>query len=134
MLADQLIPNFYPSVRNSRRQLSGIDPTFLYKIDYQVRRQARHVGRIGFALALVLVEVLASTRPASAASGPGICSNDKTVACSVDADCGAGNTCFIPTAGGQTLDSQVCMQTAAGQHLNCTANDIDIAQVTDLSA
>ena len=50
--------------------------------------------------------------------------------CVTSADCGPGNTCYVPTAGGQTLTNQVCMQTAAGSGLTCTANDISLAQTT----
>ncbi len=62
---------------------------------------------------------------------PGICSNDKTVACATAADCG-GSACYLPTAGGQTLFHQVCAETAAGQKLVCTANDIGLVGVTNL--
>jgi hypothetical protein len=59
--------------------------------------------------------------------GPGICSNDKTIACTTIADCGAGNTCYIPTAGGELLHNQVCMDDANPKDkLNCNANDISI--------
>src|SRR5436309_2896206 len=78
--------------------------------------------------------LLMSTARMAAASGPGICSNDKTLSCAANADCGAGNTCYLPTAGRQTLSNQVCMATAAGltPPLNCTANDVSIAQTTNL--
>src|SRR5262245_37986081 len=65
-------------------------------------------------------------------SGAGICSNDKTIACSVNADCGAGNTCYLPTAGGVTLANQVCLADASGSGLNCTANDISVAATSSL--
>jgi len=44
--------------------------------------------------------------------------NNKTISCSTNADCGTGNTCYLPTYGGQTLENQICMQTAAGQACN----------------
>ena len=62
----------------------------------------------------------------------GICSNDKTKACSSSNNCN-GATCYLPTNGGVTLCNQICMQTAAGQGLQCTANDVNIASVTSLS-
>ena len=71
----------------------------------------------------------------SAGVGAGICSNDKTTACSINANCGAGNTCLLPTSGGQTQSDQVCMATASGftPPLNCTANDVSVAQTTSLN-
>ncbi len=83
------------------------------------------------AIGLAIGSLLVGAQAASATTGPGVCSNNKTAACSADADCGAG-TCEMPTAGGQTQRAQVCMQTAAGQGLQCTANDIDLAFTTSL--
>ena len=74
----------------------------------------------------------ASSAPLAPGVGPGICSNNKTIACSANSDCGTGNTCYIPTAGGQTLSNQVCMQTAAGFGLQCSANDISLALTSGL--
>src|SRR5438128_261494 len=85
--------------------------------------------------ALVLGGLFASAPMATATPGvgPGICSNDNTVACSVNADCGAG-TCYLPTAGGETQNNQVCMATASDftPPLNCTAGDVSVAQTTSL--
>src|SRR5262249_56778759 len=64
--------------------------------------------------------------------GGGVCSNNKTVACSVNADCGAGNTCYLPTAGGGALANQACLADASGSGLNCTANDISVAATSTL--
>ena len=68
----------------------------------------------------------------SAGVGVGICSNDKTKACSTSADCG-GNTCYIPTAGGTTMAGQQCLAAASGIAGGCTANDVSLAQTTNLN-
>lgn len=80
---------------------------------------------------LAMAAMLASAPPAWA-SGAGVCSNDETISCSGSGDCG-GNTCYLPTAGGQTLNNQVCMQDAAGLGtLNCTASDVSVVQTSSL--
>src|SRR5438309_601561 len=82
-------------------------------------------------LAGLAIAVLASAQGASAA-GPGICQNNNALSCSSNTDCG-GNPCYLPTAGGQTLSNQACVQTAAGSSLNCnTANDVNVAQTSSL--
>jgi hypothetical protein len=88
---------------------------------------------LAFVVVLTLgVTMIAINSSVSASNGAGICSNDKTITCSVNADCGAGNTCYIPTAGGQVLSNQVCMQQAAGFGLQCTANDVSLALTSGL--
>ena len=82
---------------------------------------------------LLTFAALSAAAPASAATGPGVCSNARTVACTTNADCGVGNTCILPTAGGQTLDNQICMEEAANKGLTCTANDVNIAQTSSLT-
>jgi len=84
------------------------------------RRSQRVLG--GLAMAALLAGA-----PSAWASGPGICSNDKTISCSSNSDCGAGNTCYLPTAGGQTLTSQNCFG-----NLSCTANDVNSVQISSL--
>jgi len=63
--------------------------------------------------------------------GAGICSIDKTISCSTNSDCVTG-ICYLPIIGGITLSNQICMQTAAGQNLQCTANDVKIASTSSL--
>jgi len=87
----------------------------------------RRLALAGWALGTLM-----ATAHAAVAAGPGICANDKTQSCSSNADCGVGNTCYVPTAGGQTLSNQLCMQTAAGFTVNCAANDVNIAATTSL--
>lgn len=92
------------------------------------------LAAMGVALNLTVGSLMA---PAPAAAtpgvGPGICSNDKAIACTVDSDCGVGPTCYLPTAGGQTLTNQICMQTAFGDDVGCNANDIELATVTSVT-
>ena len=67
-------------------------------------------------------------------SGPGICSTDESVSCAFDTDCSnhGGGTCSLPIAGAETLSNQICMETAAGTGLTCTANDVRVAGTSSL--
>lgn len=65
------------------------------------------------------------------ANEPGVCSNDKSQSCATSADCG-GATCYLPTAGGETVHNAVCMGDAAAMKLNCTSNDVGVAATSDL--
>lgn len=64
-------------------------------------------------------------------TGPGVCSVDKSIACATAADCGSG-TCYVPTAGGDTVHGQVCVETAYGKSLTCTANDVKLVQTSSV--
>ena len=80
----------------------------------------------------VMMIALTSTSSATTPTTGGICSNNKTLTCSQNSDCGTGNTCYTPTGGGQILAGQVCMGDAFAKGLTCEANDIRIAATHNL--
>jgi hypothetical protein len=80
---------------------------------------------------IIYALILLNQINATISNYPRICSLDKTISCSQNTDC-TGGVCYVPTAGGDTLTHQVCMQTAAGQTLQCTANDVNLAATTSL--
>ena len=92
---------------------------------------------VGVILALALVFAFWGALTAyGTTDAPGICSNDKTFSCATNADCvpHGGGTCYLPTAGGVTLNHQVCIDDANPKDsLVCRANDVSIQlPITDL--
>src|SRR6266581_4465899 len=97
----------------------------------------RRFMQLGGILALALLAHLGGPPDAQsqAAIGSGLCSGDTTRQCATNNDCTnpSAGTCTLPLAGGDTIPNSVCMQTAAGFALQCTANDVRIARTTHLT-